>query len=349
MQARGTPQRRQGGHPRAPARATCWCIAAVAVLAGATAGSATAAQACRGAARPAALSTAPGERPAGSHAGAILLGTSAALAVYGKQQWWGDGFDGRFKAVNEGWFGASTYSGGADKLGHFYMSYASTRLLTCALVADGGGHARSLRIAAWYALGAFAAIEVLDGFSRQWTFSREDMLMNAAGVGAAVLLERHPGIDRVLDLRLLYRPSREPGQDFDPFGDYSGQTYLVVARLAGFAPLRRHELLRYVELSAGYGTRGFDAGRGRRGTRNLYAGLSLNLSELLNHTSRAGQGRARRLADTMLEYVPGTAVLLRRSLDALPAAASAPQGGAAALTAATERLAPAPSAGRSGP
>lgn len=256
----------------------------------------------------------------GRHTGAIMLGTSAALALYGKRKWWRDGFQGRLKSVDEGWFGARTYSGGADKLGHFYMTYASSRLLTKAFVWDGAGHEKSLQIAAWYTLGAYAAIEVLDGFSRKWSFSREDMLMNAAGVGTAVLLERHPELDRKFDLRLLYRPSHEDGRGFDPFGDYSGQTYLVVAKLAGFPAMRDMGLLRYVEIAAGYGTRGFDHDSGtgsvRHGKRNIYVGLSLNLSELLVRARTGEEGRAQRWARTTLEYVqlPGTALLSRHTL-----------------------------------
>lgn len=320
-----------------PARAI-FSSAAVAVLGFGMATLATA-QSCRGAeahvqrAAPAhrcELMTLD-ERSAGRHSGAIMLGTSLALAVYGRRQWWRDGFGNRFKAVNEGWFGADTYSGGADKLGHFYMTYASSRLLTRAFVRDGGSHARSVQVAALYTLAAFASVEVLDGFSRKWDFSREDMLMNAAGVGAAVLLERYPDIDRKFDLRILYRPSNEQGQGFDPFGDYSGQTYLAVAKLAGFHDFGHSNLLRYVEVTAGYGTRGFDAGSGRRGTRNVYVGLSLNLSELLNRTS-TGAGPARRVADTMLEYVqiPGTVALWRHELDAHRGNRGQPEGAAPA-------------------
>lgn len=252
---------------------------------------------------------------AGRHPAAIMIGTSVALAMYGKRKWWQDGFQGRFTAVNEGWFGQETYSGGADKLGHFYMTYAASRLLKRAFVWDGASDATALRIAAWYTLGAFAAIEVADGFSRKWNFSREDMLMNAAGVGVAVLLERHPGLDRMLDLRVRYRPSREGGRRFDPFGDYSGQTYLVVGKLAGIAPLRRHGLLRYVEVAVGYGTRGYEHGAGQ-GARNVYVGLSLNLSELIGNTATEQAGRMRSFAGTALEFVqiPGTVMLSRHTL-----------------------------------
>lgn len=251
----------------------------------------------------------------GRHTAAIMIGTSVALAVYGKRKWWQDGFRGRFTAVNEGWFGQETYSGGADKLGHFYMTYASSRLLTRAFIWDGAPEEQSLKIAAWYTLGAFAAIEVADGFSKKWRFSREDMLMNVAGVGAGVLLERHPDLDRRFDLRVLYRPSREEGRRFDPFGDYSGQTYLIVTKLAGFPALRRHGLLRYVEVAAGYGTRGYEHGSGIQGTRNVYLGLSLNLSELINQRGAQG-GRLQRSANTALEFVqiPGTVLLSRHTL-----------------------------------
>lgn len=253
-----------------------------------------------------------------THTGLILLGTSAALVVYGQRKWWQDGFRGRFTAVNEGWFGQRTYSGGADKLGHFYMTHAATRLLAWTLAHEGTPDQVALRTAAWYTLGAFAAIEVLDGFSKQWRFSREDMLMNAAGVGTAVLFARNPGLDRRFDLRLLYRRSGEEGGSFDPFGDYSGQTYLAVAKVAGFTQLPRSDIRRYLEFAVGYGTRGYGAGGQRQGQRNLYIGVSLNLSEALASAGPGDPGPARRLARGALEFiqVPGTAFLVRHPLRA---------------------------------
>lgn len=252
----------------------------------------------------------------GRHTAAILTGTSLALGAYGRSQWWQDGFHGRFTRVNEGWFGQETYSGGADKLGHFYMTYAGSRLLARALSWDGASHGEAIRTAAWYTFGAFAAIEVLDGYSRKWHFSREDMVMNAAGVGVAIAMERYAGLDRLLDLRVLYRPGRDEGRRFDPFGDYSGQTYLIVAKLAGVPALRRPGLLRYVELAAGYGTRGYGTAGTRSGTRNVHVGVSLNLSQLLEGAGTGKASRLRRGADLALEFVqvPGTALLARHAL-----------------------------------
>lgn len=264
----------------------------------------------------------PQREPRARHAQAILIGTSAALATYGWRNWWRDGFRSRFRTTSEGWFGRDTYSGGADKLGHFYMPYASSRLLTRLLVWNGAAHANALQTAGWYTLGAYAAIEVLDGFSRNWRFSHEDMVMNVAGVGAGAVLELYPALDRKFDVRVLYRPSREEGRRFDPFGDYSGQTYLFVTKLAGFDGLPRTSWLRYVELTAGYGSRGFAPAHQRSGTRKLYVGVSFNLSELLARPQN-GERPAAIVARTVLEYVqlPGTAVMAHRALPPRQAAA----------------------------
>lgn len=246
----------------------------------------------------------------------LMGGGALALALYGRAKWWDQGFQSTLSSEHEGWFGQRTYSGGADKLGHFYMNYAGTRLMARALGWAGNPPDTALRMAAVYTLGTFAAIEVLDGYSKQWNFSREDMVMNAAGAGFGVLLESHPALDRVLDFRILYKPSREEGASFDPFGDYSGQKYLLVAKAGGVPALHQHRWLRYVEVAAGYGTRGYNRDIGQYGTRSLYLGVSFNLAELLNGSPRQPPGRLQRAASTALEFVqvPGTAALDRTDL-----------------------------------
>ncbi|OGS96526.1 MAG: hypothetical protein A3K04_01225 [Gallionellales bacterium RBG_16_56_9] len=249
----------------------------------------------------------------------IIVANTLAVALYGRNNWWRDGFNGSFRSVNEGWFGRDTYAGGADKLGHFYMNYAGTRLFARAFEWAGDTPAESLTLAAGLTLGTYAAVEMVDGFSKKWRFSKEDMVMNALGVGAGVLLGKNPELDRLLDLRLLYRPSNDQSGDFDPFGDYSGQTYLLVAKGSGVPALRNHSLLRFVELAVGYGARGYaknlsSAIDGR--SRNAYVGISINLSELLRETAFKhpdAQRTVQRASDTFLEFVqvPGTAVMAR--------------------------------------
>lgn len=241
---------------------------------------------------------------------AIAGAAGVGVYLYGKKKWWDEGFGGEFKTENEGWFGQATYAGGADKLGHFYGNYLSTRLLARTFEWVGNDPRASLAFAAGTVLTIFTGIEVLDGYSKQWEFSKEDQIANMLGVGAAVLLEKHPGLDRLLDIRLHYVPDR--GRSFDPFGDYSGQTYLLVAKASGVPALRARPWLRYLELAAGYGVRGLE-GPAENRARSSYFGVSLNLSELLNDTAfrdTPPSDWTRRLTTGVLEVVqvPGTVV-----------------------------------------
>jgi hypothetical protein len=210
---------------------------------------------------------------------AIIGGGALAAALYGKSQWWQDGFGGGFKIVNEGFFGTDTPHGGADKLGHMFSTYANVRLFTPLFEMAGNSRGNSIWLAALGTAGVFTAVEVADGFSRQFQFSAHDEVMNLAGVALAVITETHPQLDEKFDFRLAYRKSAQ-SNSFSPLSDYSGQRYLLVAKADGFESLRRHPVLRYLEVSVGYQARGFEEpGLERR--RDLYLGLSLNLSRLM--------------------------------------------------------------------
>ena len=251
----------------------------------------------------------------------LIVAEALAVAWYGKQNWWQDGFSGDFQTVREGWFGQDTMSGGADKLGHFYTNYVGTRLLARAFTHFGNGADRALLLGAAVALGSMTAVEVVDGYSQRWRFSREDALMNVLGTAAGILLERSPRLDQLVDLRVHYLPSDVGGDKFDPFGDYSGLTYLVAFKATGMPQLRARPVMRYLEFSIGYGTRNYRESRpdllGQR-RRQVYMGVSLNLAELLGATVYRGpRGAGRRqVAETVFEYVqvPGTAVFAQRRI-----------------------------------
>lgn len=246
---------------------------------------------------------------------ALIIGaSSAAFAVYGRAKWWDHGFGGGFKTRGEGWFGRSTDYGGTDKLGHLFTNYASTRLLTKAFLAAGNNREDSVRLAAWTTIGIFTGIEVVDGFSRNWRFSGEDALMNVAGAGLGALMETRPELDARFDIRFGYR--RSPASRFDPFGDYAGQRYLLIAKADGFDALRRHPALRYLELGIGYQARFTPDGERRR---DAYVGISLNLSRLLAdgfYGGRHGVTPFQRGADLAFELVQFPAAgYLRRGID----------------------------------
>ena len=249
------------------------------------------------------------------NAGLIAVG-GLLVGAYGLTQWWNEGFTDDFRTENEGWFGQGTKYGGADKLGHAFFAYGGMRLFSRAFEAAGNDPRHARMLGFWTSLAITTAVEVLDGYSRQFQFSGQDAVMNLVGAGLGYLLERNQDLDRLVDIRLLYRQSS--GSDWDPAGDYTGQTYLLVGKASGVPALSRHSVLRYFELAVGYGTRGYETPGAER-QRNLYYGISLNLSEVLGQTVFRGakeRSGAQRATDLFLEFiqVPGTAALARHQL-----------------------------------
>lgn len=241
-----------------------------------------------------------------------------AEALYGVRSWWSTGFSTTFRTVNEGWFGQDTYTGGADKLGHFYSVYVGSRLLALGYRRwAGNGRGWSIKAGALTAFATLTTVEVMDGFSNHYRFSPQDAIMNGAGAALGALMEAYPHLDKVFAFRLRYWPSSY--STFNPVDDYSGQTYLLAIKASGIPKLRNVPVLRYLEFNVGYGTRDFESPDPTLHRRYLYIGLSLNLSKLLDGTlfsGKYGGGATQEFADTFLRYVqvPGTAWLHRNAL-----------------------------------
>jgi hypothetical protein len=246
----------------------------------------------------------------------IIGGGATLVAAYGSYNWWDSGFGGGFDTTNEGWFAAGTDFGGADKLGHLYSNYAGVRLLTPLFELAGNGRGESLKLALWSTLGVYTALEVVDGYSRAWKFSPQDAIANAAGAALGYVLETDPELDAIFDFRLDYRRSPNSA-DFDPFGDYSAQKYLLVVKADGFAGLRGNGFLRYVEVAIGYGTRGYGSAGAHH--RDNYVGLSLNLARLLAdgvYDGRMHSTPFQRGTDRLFELVQFPSVVYaRRTLE----------------------------------
>lgn len=270
------------------------------------------------AAAPAAADPAAAEDPAAERrADWITAGTVGLVGAYGAIAWWSGDLSTKFRVRREGWFSQDTDAGGADKLGHGFSTYLGTRLLVRAYQEVGLGAERSIERAAVVSLATLMGVEVLDGFSKRFRFSPEDAAMNLSGVGLAWLLETHPELDRKLDFRVLYRRSNEARATgiHDPIEDYSGQTYLLAVKGAGFDALAKVPAARYLELVMGYGTRGYRPGlAGVEPSRHFYAGVGVNLAELLDlavFEARQPRSRTQRVTHGILEYlqVPGTVAL----------------------------------------
>jgi hypothetical protein len=180
------------------------------------------------------------------------LGLVALITYTGFKDWkWGSA---SFRFNSEGWFGMDTGSGGLDKLGHAYGAYMTSELIYWRLRAT---H-QNRWVSSWYPVlfGTllYQYIELFDGYSVDHGYAYEDSIMNGLGVTLSFLRNRFPRFRKLFDYRLFYYPSG--GRSFQPMIDYQGQKFFGVLKLAGVPGVERTPF-RYLELFAGYYTRGF--------------------------------------------------------------------------------------------
>ena len=197
--------------------------------------------------------------------------SAAAIGIWGLATW--DYGSSGFHSADEGWFGEDSKYGGADKLGHFWATYAFSDALT-GLYKSWGYDSR--KASNYGALSAFLvqfAMEFGDATSETQGFSWEDLVMDGIGALTSILLERYPELDRKIDFRVEYYFNVEVNNIFD---DYSNQFYSMVLKLDGFDYIE-NSFLKYLEFSAGYYSRGYDTDEVEK-NRSLYAGISLNFS-----------------------------------------------------------------------
>jgi hypothetical protein len=148
-------------------------------------------------------------------------------------------------------------------------------------------------------------VEVGDAFSDDHGFAYEDAIMNLAGAGAAYVLGKYPSLARKIDLRLEYSPDKFSDLADDIFTDYDNQRFLVALKLDGF-DMFHDSYLSYLELHAGYYTRGYEDLRPNR-RRYLYFGVGFNVSKLVQNFVNVG----------IFDYlqVPYTSIGVRKGLD----------------------------------
>jgi len=235
--------------------------------------------------------------------------TLAGITAIGLTSWnWGNSASFNFNP--EGWFGKDTGSGGADKLGHAFTSYALTNVLADRLVREGRSPERAALSAALTAQALMLYVEVFDGFSDDHGFAREDVVMNLLGTGLAYARTVNPRLRETLDFRMEYQPSGYTG--FRPFSDYAGQKFLLALKLSGFDTFKNTPL-RYLELQTGYYTRGFsrlERNDGFERSRHNFVGIGINLNELFFGRRTEREPELKNLSRLFLEHiqVPNTAL-----------------------------------------
>ncbi|MEY3635199.1 MAG: hypothetical protein RLZZ61_1609 [Pseudomonadota bacterium] len=193
----------------------------------------------------------------------------------------------------EGWFGRSTRNLGVDKLAHAYSAYIISELLYGRIKRKVGDAPGIELTAAALASGIMLWSEAFDSIEPTSGWSWEDVTFNTLGAGFSVVRNSVPGLEDKLDFRLLVQPNEDiytvKGKEH-----FQQQRYLFAMKLAGFKAFERTPL-RYVELHLGYRADDFlneDRAAGISPKRHVFAGVGVNLKELLFKNARTRKGRA---------------------------------------------------------
>lgn len=219
----------------------------------------------------------------------LLFGVPAVTLGIGTKAWdWGETTTWRWN--RERWFQADTYSGGADKVGHFYTHYVFTRTLYQAFLYTEDTRERAALYSVLTTSLIGTMIEVGDAFTGTYGFSYEDLIADHVGIALAYTLDRYPVLDNYVGVTAYYWPTRgflDYNTPLNFASDYSGWTFTMNFKLSGFhrSGLRMPPFLRFLQLDFGYYTRNytrFDKHTNAPPTRHRFVGLSLNARELLN-------------------------------------------------------------------
>lgn len=227
----------------------------------------------------------------------IVVLTEASLATLTlvglNQLWYADYPRSKFKTINDSgeWLQM-------DKMGHVFSSYQLGRIGANTLYWSGVSKKDQLLYGSTLGLGFLTAVEVMDGFSREWGFSWTDMAANVAGTGLHVGQELLWQEQRIL-LKYSFHRTKYAQQRPNKLGnglseeflkDYNGQTYWLSANINSF--LKTNGIPNWLNLAFGYGAEGMLTGDpndvlflNQNRTRQYYLSLDIDLSRIKTNSN----------------------------------------------------------------
>jgi hypothetical protein len=210
----------------------------------------------------------------------LNAGSMVGIFIYGLTKW--DYAESSFFFKSEGWFERTAIDGGADKVGHFFDSYAASHLYSYIYRKWGYTDKEANLYGALSSLGATLFMELADGFSPTQGFSYEDMIINIVGCGVGYVWGKYPNLASKIDFRIEYLPQFN-SNFFGLFTSYERQKFLIALKADGFNSIK-NPYLRYLEFHVGYYARGYhdyEQGGPDDRRRTIYVGLGFNVSRLL--------------------------------------------------------------------
>ncbi|MDD7887435.1 DUF2279 domain-containing protein [Flavivirga sp. 57AJ16] len=182
----------------------------------------------------------------------------AALSLLGLNQLWYADFDrSKFHTVNDNseWLQM-------DKVGHVFTSYQMGKHGAQLLNWSGVSKKDQLIYGATLGFGFLTAVEVLDGYSKEWGFSWGDIAANGAGTGLYIGQELLWNEQR-MTLKYSFHQTKYANLNPSKLGenflehilkDYNGQTYWLSINLHAF--FKESNIPKWLNLAVGYGADG---------------------------------------------------------------------------------------------
>jgi uncharacterized protein YfiM (DUF2279 family) len=170
-----------------------------------------------------------------------------------------------------------------DKMGHIMSSYYVGKLGTEVLNWSGVDKKNQLIYGSALGFSFLTAVEIFDGYSKEWGFSWSDMAANAAGTGLYVGQELLWDEQRLI-LKYSFHRTKYAQQRPDKLGDnfleealkdYNGQTYWLSANIHSF--FKDSKIPDWLNLAVGYGADG------------MLTGSTENLGNLFSNQNRIRQ------------------------------------------------------------
>ena len=150
-----------------------------------------------------------------------------------------------------------------DKVGHATTAYNISAIQYDAMRWCGVGNNRSAWIGGLTALGFQTIIEIFDGFSQKWGFSKGDMLANIIGT-TLFMAQQFAWKDQRVRLKFSFHRTVFPKFNPDELGknkwqrwlkDYNGQTYWLSINPSSFIR-DKTDFPKWLNVAIGYGAEG---------------------------------------------------------------------------------------------
>ena len=216
------------------------------------------------------------------------LATVSLIAL--DQLWYADFDRSKFHTVNDNseWLQM-------DKIGHVFTSYQVGKIGANLLAWSGVRKQDQLLYGATLGFAYLTAVEVLDGYSKEWGFSWGDMFANAAGTGLYIGQELLWNEQRIA-LKYSFHQTNFADKRPEKLGesiieqalkDYNGQTYWLSINLFSF--FKDSKIPKWLNVAVGYGGEGMLYGDQNTENqffisdnryRQFYLSLDLNLSAI---------------------------------------------------------------------